>query len=130
MKRLLITLGLLGTLTACGTKTVYVEATTTAPPTTQPSTTEYDRFSPDENAFLSFIYYQVGTLYGTEREALELGYDVCATLRSGASMYDMEDAVATSLEPELIAAIIISAIFNLCPDQTYKAENYANYSGV
>lgn len=126
MKRLLITLGLLGTLTACGTKTVYVEATTTAPPTTQ-----YVRpSSSPEDDFLAFIYSEIGALYGAEQEAIELGYEVCASLRSGATMYDMEDAVASSLEPELIAAIVISAIFNFCPDQTYKAENYANYSGV
>lgn len=130
MKKVLLVAGLLAVTTACGTKTVYVEATTTAPPTTQfiPQQPSYD--ASREDRFLDFIRSQVGTLFGTEQTAIELGYTVCDALRSGSTMYDMEDAVATSLEPELIAAIIISAIFNFCPDQQYKAEAYSSDSGV
>lgn len=130
MKRLLLTVGLLGLTTACGTKTVYVEATTTAPPTTQyvPQTPSYS--SADEYRFLDFIRSQIGPLYGTENEAIELGYTVCDSLRGGATMYDMEAGVADSLEPELIAAIVISAIYNLCPDQIYKAEAYGSANGI
>lgn len=131
MKRLLLTVGLLGLTTACGTKTVYVEATTTAPPATQyvPQAPSYSAAS--EYRFLDFIRSQIGPLFGTEDTAIELGYTVCDSLRGGAGMSDMEDAVSSSLEPELIAAIIISAIYNLCPDQIYKAEEaYGDNSGV
>lgn len=128
-KALLIAIPLVITA-GCGTKTIYVEATTSAPATTEyvPQRPQYTQTR--EDLFLDFIRSQVGSLWGTELEAIDLGYAVCDSLRNGASMYDMEDAVAQNSEPELVAAIVISAVMYLCPDQEYKAQAYANANGV
>lgn len=132
MKKALLIAIPLAVAAGCGTKTVYVETATTPAPA--PSTSLYvpsdSYLSAREELFLDFIRSQVGPLWGTERTVIELGYTICDSLRSGMNFYDLEDAVAESLEPELIAAVIISAVYNLCPDQQYKAEAYANSSGV
>lgn len=123
MKKIVaITAGLL-LVGACGTKTVYLEATTTAPPTTkyvpEPVYT-------DEQMFIDSVENLVGPIYGIEDTAIETGYALCTFLRNGGSFEELESIYNESFEPELIAAVTVAAVLFFCPDMEQKMDAYTN----
>lgn len=112
-------------LGACGTKTVYLEATTTAPPTTKYVPEPAPAIS-DEEIFLDVVINAVGPLYGVEETAVETGYMVCTFLRNGGTFEEMEPAFAASLDPELIAAVIVAGVMVFCPEKEAMLNAYTN----
>jgi hypothetical protein len=121
MKKIIaITAGLL-LLGACGTKTVYLEATTTAPPTTkyvpEPTYT-------DEQMFIDSVENLVGPLYGVEDTAIETGYALCTFLRNGGTFEELEPIYNESFDSELIAAVTVASVLVFCPDMEQKMNDY------
>lgn len=130
MKKLItITAGLI-LLGACGTKTVYLEATTTAPAETAPPTTKYvpapSQQEMDESLFIDSVVSLSGPLYGAEQTAIETGYMVCTFLRNGGTFEELEPAYNESLDQELIAAVTVAAVMVFCPEMEAKLDAYTN----
>ena len=140
MKKIIIATSILLTLTACGSKTVYVtdtevpnspEKTTTVVKTTDapiatPAPTQAPAVWTDEDEFIADIYNEnSGPIYLEDYDLIETGYAVCEGLRSGMSGYDAIDAIASSAEgnaavEELLINVTASAVINFCPEQEYK----------
>lgn len=130
-----LTLGLVA-LTACGSKTYYVNSTevpnspettvkvvkTTDAPiaTPAPSTwTEEEEFIADINNGYE------GTIYLEDQAMIEAGYAVCEALRTGSTGYDVLDAIISSAEgdqdiEELLATVVAAGVVNFCPEQQGK----------
>ena len=146
MKKIIIATSILLTLTACGSKTVYVTDTevpnspettekvvkTTDAPIATPAPS--DTYAPpvtwtEEDEFIADIYNEnSGPIYLEDYDLIETGYAVCEGLRSGMSGYDAIDAIASSAEgnaavEELLINVTASAVINFCPDQQYKFDN-------
>jgi hypothetical protein len=139
MKKLIIATSILLTLTACGSKTVYVTSTE-APETTVKvtkttdapiATSPIDTYAPpvtwtDEDEFIADIYNQnTGPIYLEDQDLIETGYAVCEGLRSGMTGYDALNAIVSSSEgdaavEELLINVTASAVINFCPEQEYK----------
>ena len=140
MKKIIIATSILLTLTACGSKTVYVTSTeapdttvkvvkTTDAPIATPAPS--DTYAPpvtwtEEDEFIADIYNEnSGPIYLEDYDLIETGYAVCEGLRSGMSGYDAIDAIASSAEgnaavEELLINVTASAVINFCPEQEYK----------
>lgn len=112
-------------LGACGTKTVYLEATTTAPPTTKYVPEPAPAIS-DEELFIDSVVSLSGPLYGAEQTAIETGYMVCTFLRNGGTFEELEPAYNESLDQELIAAVTVSAVMVFCPEKQSMLDAYTN----
>jgi hypothetical protein len=139
MKKIIIATSILLTLTACGSKTVYVTSTE-APETTVKvtkttdapiATSPIDTYAPpvtwtDEDEFIADIYNQnTGPIYLEDQDLIETGYAVCEGLRSGMTGYDALNAIVSSSEgdaavEELLINVTASAVINFCPEQEYK----------
>jgi len=140
MKKIIIATSILLTLTACGSKTVYVTSTeapettvkvvktTDAPIATSPPS---DTYAPpvtwtDEDEFIADIYNEnTGPIYLEDQDLIDTGYAVCEGLRSGMSGYDAINAITSSAEgdpavEELLINVTASAVINFCPEQEYK----------
>ena len=140
MKKIIIATSILLTLTACGSKTVYVTDTevpnspettekvvkTTDAPIATPAPTQAPAVWTDEDEFIADIYNEnSGPIYLEDYDLIETGYAVCEGLRSGMSGYDAIDAIASSAEgnaavEELLINVTASAVINFCPEQEYK----------
>ena len=140
MKKIIIATSILLTLTACGSKTVYVTSTevpnspettekvvkTTDAPIATPAPTQAPAVWTDEDEFIADIYNEnSGPIYLEDYDLIETGYAVCEGLRSGMSGYDALDAIASSAEgnaavEELLINVTASAVINFCPEQEYK----------
>ena len=140
MKKIIIATSILLTLTACGSKTVYVTDTevpnspettvkvvkTTDAPIATPAPTQAPAAWNDEDEFIADIYNEnSGPIYLEDYDLIETGYAVCEGLRSGMSGYDAIDAIASSAEgnaavEELLINVTASAVINFCPEQEYK----------
>ena len=140
MKKIIIVTSILLTLTACGSKTVYVTDTevpnspettvkvvkTTDAPIATPAPTQAPAVWTDEDEFIADIYNEnSGPIYLEDYDLIETGYAVCEGLRSGMSGYDAIDAIASSAEgnaavEELLINVTASAVINFCPEQEYK----------
>ena len=140
MKKIIIATSILLTLTACGSKTVYVTSTespettvkvvkTTDAPIATPAPS--DTYAPpvtwtEEDEFIADIYNEnSGPIYLEDYDLIETGYAVCEGLRSGMSGYDALDAIVSSSEgnagvEELLTNVTASAVVNFCPEQAYK----------
>ena len=140
MKKIIIATSILLTLTACGSKTVYVTSTeapdttvkvvkTTDAPIATPAPTQAPAAWNDEDEFIADIYNaNSGPIYLEDYNMIETGYVVCEGLRSGISGYDALDAIVSSSEgnagvEELLTNIVASAVVNFCPEQAYKFDN-------
>ena len=140
MKKIIIATSILLTLTACGSKTVYVTSTeapdttvkvvkTTDAPIATPAPTQAPAAWNDEDEFIADIYNaNSGPIYLEDYNMIETGYVVCEGLRSGMSGYDALDAIVSSSEgnagvEELLTNIVASAVVNFCPEQAYKFDN-------
>jgi hypothetical protein len=139
MKKIIIATSILLTLTACGSKTVYVTSTE-APETTVKvvkttdapiATSPMDTYAPpvtwtDEDEFIADIYNEnTGPIYLEDQDLIDTGYAVCDGLRSGMTGYDALDAIVSSSEgdaavEELLINVTASAVINFCPEQEYK----------
>ena len=140
MKKIIIATSILLTLTACGSKTVYVTSTevpnspettvkvvkTTDAPIATPAPTQAPAVWTDEDEFIADIYNEnSGPIYLEDYDLIETGYAVCEGLRSGMSGYDALDAIVSSSEgnagvEELLTNVTASAVVNFCPEQAYK----------
>lgn len=135
MKRLLLPTAVilgLGSLVACGDKTVYItqEPTTTTIGLRKPTTTIADEpiaVSPSDRRsdYLYDIYdLYDGPIYADDQLLIDLGVEMCAQLKSGMSSDAMNEFLVANtpwnVDMELIAAINVSAVINICPDQKYK----------
>ena len=137
MKKIIIATSILLTLTACGSKTVYVTSTE-APDTTvkvvkttdapiatsapEPVYTDEDEFIYDINTSYD------NTIYLEDQDMIDAGYATCTALIGGSSAYDVLDAITSSADgdsdiEELLATVVASAVVNFCPDQQYKFDN-------
>lgn len=135
MKKIIIATSILLTLTACGSKTVYVTSTevpnspettvkvvktTDAPiatpaPTTQAPWTEEDEFIYDIESNYS------GTIYVGRDQMIETGRVVCQYLLDGMSGQEVVWAIENAGgELELVQLVALSAVANFCPSQAYK----------
>ena len=143
MKKIIIATSILLTLTACGSKTVYVTSTevpnspettekvvkTTDAPIATPAPTQAPAVWTDEDEFIADIYNEnSGPIYLEDYDLIETGYAVCEGLRSGMSGYDALDAITSSAEgnaavEELLINVTASAVVNFCPEQAYKFDN-------
>jgi hypothetical protein len=140
MKKIIIATSILLTLTACGSKTVYVTSTevpnspettvkvvkTTDAPIATPAPTQAPAVWSDEDEFIADIYNEnTGPIYLEDQDLIDTGYAVCEGLRSGMTGYDALDAIASSSEgdaavEELLINVTASAVINFCPEQEYK----------
>ena len=140
MKKIIIATSILLTLTACGSKTVYVTDTevpnspettekvvkTTDAPIATPAPTQAPAVWTDEDEFIADIYNEnSGPIYLEDYDLIETGYAVCEGLRSGMSGYDALNAIVSSSEgnagvEELLTNVTASAVVNFCPEQAYK----------
>ena len=137
MKKIIAITALACGLVACGSKTVYVVDTlpgedttdTEAPETTvkkTTTTTEVVITQPPvtwtaEDEFLFDVKNSVGYVGVSDYDLIETGYIVCDALRSGATIYDLADAISSiGYQQEFLAAVSASAALNLCPDQAWK----------
>jgi hypothetical protein len=137
MKKLIIATSILLTLTACGSKTVYVTSTeapettvkvtkTTDAPIATPAPTQAPAVWNDEDEFIADIYNEnTGPIYLEDQDLIDTGYAVCEGLRSGMTGYDALDAIVSSAEgnaavEELLINVTASAVVNFCPEQEYK----------
>ena len=140
MKKIIIATSILLTLTACGSKTVYVTSTevpnspettekvvkTTDAPIATPAPTQAPAVWNDEDEFIADIYNaNSGPIYLEDYDMIETGYVVCEGLRGGMSGYDALDAIVSSSEgnagvEELLTNVVASAVVNFCPEQAYK----------
>jgi hypothetical protein len=137
MKKIIIAASILLTLTACGSKTVYVTSTeapdttvkvtkTTDAPIATPAPTQAPAVWSDEDEFIADIYNEnTGPIYLEDYDLIETGYAVCEGLRSGMTGYDALDAIVSSSEgdaavEELLINVTASAVINFCPEQEYK----------
>jgi hypothetical protein len=137
MKKLIIATSILLTLTACGSKTVYVTSTeapettvkvtkTTDAPIATPAPTQAPAVWSDEDEFIADIYNEnTGPIYLEDQDLIDTGYAVCDGLRSGMTGYDALDAITSSAEgnaavEELLINVTASAVINFCPEQEYK----------
>jgi hypothetical protein len=140
MKKIIIATSILLTLTACGTKTVYVTSTevpnspettvkvvkTTDAPIATPAPTQAPAVWSDEDEFIADIYNEnTGPIYLEDQDLIDTGYAVCEGLRSGMTGYDALDAIVSSSEgdaavEELLINVTASAVINFCPEQEYK----------
>jgi hypothetical protein len=140
MKKIIIATSILLTLTACGSKTVYVTSTevpnspettvkvvkTTDAPIATPAPTQAPAVWSDEDEFIADIYNEnTGPIYLEDQDLIDTGYAVCEGLRSGMTGYDALDAITSSAEgnaavEELLINVTASAVINFCPEQEYK----------
>jgi hypothetical protein len=140
MKKIIIATSILLTLTACGSKTVYVTSTevpnspettvkvvkTTDAPIATPAPTQAPAVWSDEDEFIADIYNEnTGPIYLEDQDLIDTGYAVCEGLRSGMTGYDALDAIVSSSEgdaavEELLINVTASAVINFCPEQEYK----------
>jgi hypothetical protein len=133
-----ITIALLA-LTACGSKTYYVNSTevpnspettvkvvktTDAPIATTPPVTwtAEDEFIADVNNGYS------RPIYSEDAELIEAAYGVCDALRNGGTAYEVLDAIVSSAEgdrdtEELLTTVVAAGVVNFCPEQQYKFDN-------
>ena len=140
MKKIIIATSILLTLTACGSKTVYVTSTdapdttvkvtkTTDAPIATPAPTQPPVAWSDEEEFIADIYNEnTGPIYLEDQDLIDTGYAVCDGLRSGMTGYDALDAIVSSSEgdaavEELLINVTASAVINFCPEQQYKFNN-------
>jgi hypothetical protein len=137
MKKIIIATSILLTLTACGSKTVYVTSTE-APDTTVKVVKTTDApivtsgpepIYTDEDEFIADIYNEnSGPIYLEDYDMIETGYVVCEGLRGGMTGYDALNAIVSSSEgnaavEELLINVVASAVVNFCPEQQYKFDN-------
>jgi len=122
------------TITACGkTETVYIEKSTTTPPTTEtPSTPEttYQTLPAEpewtvEDEYLWDITSQHGTALVDDTTLIETGYVVCDTLRAGVPVEQVAYTLIQSSQgnyqiQQYLTTVVASAIVNLCPEQQYQ----------
>lgn len=140
MKKIIIATSILLTLTACGSKTVYVTSTevpnspettvkvvkTTDAPIATPAPTQAPAVWSDEDEFIADIYNEnTGPIYLEDQDLIDTGYAVCEGLRSGMTGYDALNAIVSSSEgdaavEELLINVTASAVINFCPEQEYK----------
>jgi hypothetical protein len=143
MKKIIIATSILLTLTACGSKTVYVTSTevpnspettvkvvkTTDAPIATPAPTQAPAVWSDEDEFIADIYNEnTGPIYLEDQDLIDTGYAVCEGLRSGMTGYDALNAIVSSSEgdaavEELLINVTASAVINFCPEQEYKFNN-------
>ena len=140
MKKIIIATSILLTLTACGSKTVYVTSTevpnspettvkvvktTDAPIATaapEPVYTDEDEFIYDINTSYD------NAIYLEDQDMIDAGYATCEALRSGSTAYDTLTAIVSSADgdpdiEDLLTSVVASAIINFCPEQQYKFDN-------
>ena len=142
MKKFIIATAALFTLTACGSKTVYVVDTlpsedvdaTEAPETTvrpRPTTTVKATLPPynsytSEDRYIDGVYQMYpGTVYLSDYELLNMGYTICDTLDTGVSLDTVVAVISANMPAsndmaEFVASILASAIYNICPQHTWQ----------
>ena len=130
------------TLAACGgTKTVYVvdslpeDLQTTQPstitdPKPRPTTTLYtppaNNYSSDEDLFIAGVYSMYPRpIYLSDYELLNMAYTICSTLDTGVSLDTVVAVIAANMPAttdmqEFVAAILASAIYNICPRHAWQ----------
>ena len=140
MKKILIATSILLTLTACGSKTVYVTSTeapdttvkvvkTTDAPIATPAPTQAPAVWNDEDEFIYDIENNYDLpIYLDEQDMIETGYVTCTGLQSGLSGMEVIEVVISSAEgdsriEDLLITIVASAVTNFCPEQQYKFDN-------
>lgn len=139
MKRLLLPTAVilgLGSLVACGEKTVYItqappstDATPSKTPTTteRPTPTVPESPSPSQvrDEYLFDIYNSYdGPIYADDNLLVDLGVALCEQLQDGVSSDELTDFILlntpSNVDLSLIATINAAAVINFCPDQQYK----------
>jgi len=133
-----ITIALLA-LTACGSKTYYVNSTEVpnSPETTAkvvkttdaPIATAAPSTWSDEDEFIADVNNGYSRpIYLEDSDMIEAAYGVCDALRNGGTAYDVLDAITSSAEgntdiEELLATVVAAGVVNFCPEQQYKFDN-------
>ena len=140
MKKIIIATSILLTLTACGSKTVYVTSTEVpnSPETTVKVVKTTD--APIATAAPEPVYstedefiYDIETSYGSyisvsDQQMIETGYATCDSLWSGSTGYDVLNSIVSSADgdadiEDFLTSVVASAVINFCPDQQYKFDN-------
>jgi hypothetical protein len=140
MKKIIIATSILFTLTACGSKTIYV--TNTEVPNSPETTVKVVKTTdaPIATAAPAPVYttedefiYDINTSYDNviyleDQDMIDAGYATCDALRSGSSAYETLSAIASSADgdpdiEQLLTSVVASAIINFCPEQQYKFDN-------
>ena len=145
MKKIILTSIALLSLTACGdTKTVYVvdslpddlkttEVPTTTKPKLKPTTTVYtppaNNYTSSEDLYIAGVYdLYPRTIYLSDYELLDIAYTICDTLDTGVPLDMVVNVIAANMPystdmQEFSAAILASAIYNICPQHTWQIPN-------
>ncbi len=134
MKRLLLPTAVilsLGSLAACGDRTVYItqEPTTTTAPRKTATTVADEPIAVSPSDRRSNYLYDIydlydGPIYADDKLLIDLGVEMCAQLQTGMSSDALNEFLVANtpwnVDMDLIAAINVSAVVNICPDQKYK----------
>ena len=137
MKKIIIATSILLTLTACGSKTVYVTSTeapdttvkvvkTTDAPIATPAPTQAPAVWNYEDEFISDIKSSYSKyIFVSDEQMIDTGYATCAALRSGSSGYDVLNSIINSADgdadiEDFLTSVVASAVINFCPEQEYK----------
>jgi hypothetical protein len=137
MKKIIIATSILLTLTACGSKTVYVTSTeapdttvkvvkTTDAPIATPAPTQAPAVWNDQDEFISDIKSSYGKYISvSDEQMIDTGYATCAALRTGSSGYDVLNSIINSADgdadiEDFLTSVVASAVINFCPEQEYK----------
>ena len=137
MKKIIIATSILLTLTACGSKTVYVTSTespdttvkvvkTTDAPIATPAPTQAPAVWNDEDEFISDIKSSYSKYISvSDEQMIDTGYATCAALRTGSSGYDVLNSIINSADgdadiEDFLTSVVASAVINFCPEQEYK----------
>ena len=125
MKKIIIATSILLTLTACGSKTVYVTDTevpnspettvkvvkTTDAPIATPAPTQAPAVWTDEDEFIADIYNEnSGPIYLEDYDLIETGYAVCEGLRSGGPQDSRPTTVFTTSSVEVVRSRVADRI--------------------
>jgi hypothetical protein len=137
MKKIIIATSILLTLTACGSKTVYVTSTeapdttvkvvkTTDAPIATPAPTQAPAVWNDQDEFISDIKSSYSKYISvSDEQMIDTGYATCAALRTGSSGYDVLNSIINSADgdadiEDFLTSVVASAVINFCPEQEYK----------
>lgn len=129
LSRYAAVLGAVGlTISACGSteKIVYMPTPEAEYTSTEAPQTYSSSFTSTERTFLSDVrdLYD-GVIYAEDQLIVDAGYETCDLLRAGSNMQDVIDVLNESAQGdssiyELLSAVVVSAVFNFCPEQEYK----------
>ena len=119
MKKIILSVVAIISLSACGKETIR-EVLVTTPPTEAPATTE----APTENKYDNYLI----TVYDNSAQArswsdadlLQFGTVVCESFDNGATLDSVLNTMSNyssgKYDDELFAAVVAAAVMHLCPE--------------